>query len=312
MADTLTEARTETQPTTSLVGVNSVTDPGIYNIDSDTYHNDPCPTPSLSAGMINDLIVAPAKCRENSRRLNPNYEEPEGQEKFTIGTVSHIMFLEPNTFDEKVLVCHFDDWRSRPAKQARAAARESGVTPILTKHMGKIRAARKAFFANSFTTNAFADGQFEQSMFWRHPIYGFWCRCRPDFISSSRRHINDYKATADANPEKFGKHAHDMGYHRRAAWYLEGCETLFGRMPDHYWFCNQEIKPPFLTSIVELDYQALEAGKMENNRAAGIFNACLKSGDWYGYRHPSDLTRDLAFQVGLPNWAYTQIDSRNS
>lgn len=287
-----------------------ITAPGVYELDAETYHRDPCPEPSLSAGMINDLLVAPAKCFANSRRLNPDYEAPEGQDKFSIGTVSHLMFLEPELFETKVEVCDYADWRSGKAQAQRDAAREEGKTPILAKQMKQVLAARKAFFANPFTARAFTGGKAEQSLFWRHPVYGFWCRCRPDYMADDGRHLNDYKATASANPDRFGKHAYDMGYHRRAAWYLEGAAILLGKRPDHYWFCNQETKPPFLTSVVELDIEALEAGKVENDKAARIFAGCLQSGDWYGYRHPHDLTRDLAFQVGLPAWAYMTIDAR--
>lgn len=287
-----------------------ITEPGIYDMDAETYHADPCDTPSLSAGMINELLIAPARCFANSRRLNPDWEEPEGQDKFTIGSVSHIMFLEPGLFDQKVAVIQFDDWRSGAAKSLRDVAKSSGKTPILAKHMEKIKAARKAFLANEFTAAAFAGGKFEQSMFWRHPRYGFWCRARPDFLHDGIGHMNDYKATGDANPERFGKHAYDLGYHRRAAWYLEGAAVLFGKRPDHYWFCNQETKAPYLTSVVELDLMALDAGRMENERAALLFDRCLQTGDWYGYRHRDHLDRDRAFQVGLPVYAYTQIDQR--
>jgi PDDEXK-like uncharacterized protein DUF3799 len=294
----------------------SAMEPGIVEMDADQYHADPCPTPSLSAGMIGDLLSAPAKCRENSRRLNPSWEAPEKQEKFSIGTVSHVMFLEPHLFDEKVVVVQAvtakgepsDTWATKDAKDQRDAALAAGKTPILAKHMAKVLAAREAFYANGFTASAFAGGRFEQAMFWRHPRYGFWCRARPDFLSDAGSHLNDYKATANADPAQFGKHAYSMGYHRRAAWYLEGAEILLGKRPDHYWYVNQETKAPYLTSVIELDMQSIEAGQAENDKAARIFQRCLDTGDWYGYRHASDPTRDLAFQTGLPSWAYIQID----
>lgn len=285
-----------------------ISEPGIYEMDSDAYHADPCETPSLSAGMINDLLLAPALCYHKSSRLNPAYEEEETPDKFSLGTVRHIMFLEPHTFAEKVVVCDFADWRKDAAKAMKAAAKAEGKTPILVAHMEKVHAARKAFLANPFVAEAFAQGRFEQSMFWRHPRHGFWCRCRPDFMSDSGTHFNDYKATVSADPSRFGKHAYDMGYHRRAAWYLEGAEILLGKRPKHYWFINQETKAPYLTSVIELDMQAIDAGQEENDRAAAIFARCLSTGDWHGYRHPSDQSADRAFQVGLPTYAYMKIE----
>ncbi len=285
--------------------------PGIYDMPAAAYHADPADTPSLSAGMITDLLNAPARCRHNSQRLNPDWEEPEAEEKFSLGTVAHILFLEPHLFNERVSVIGADSWRGADAKARRDAARAAGKTPILEKHSVAVWGARKAFFANEFTAKAFSDGLFEQSMFWRHPAYGFWCRARPDFLAETGRHLCDYKATKDANPERFGKHAYSMGYHRRAAWYLDGAAILLGKEPDHYWFCNQETDAPHLTAVCELDLSALEAGRAENERACAVFDRCLRTGEWPGYRHRADPSRDLAFQVGLPVWAYQQLEQRN-
>lgn len=285
-----------------------ITEPGIYQLPGDEYHADPTPTPSLSAGMINDLLVAPAKCFENSKRLNPDYEEKDDGGKFSIGTVSHVIHLEPETFDASVVICEFDDWRKKEAKEKRAAAKADGKTAILAHHLIEVQAARAVFLASDFTRSAFSGGKAEQSLFWRHPVYGFWCRCRPDYMTDA--HLCDYKATANAAPSNFGKHAYSMGYYRRCAWYLEGVEAVTGKRPAHYWFCNQETKAPYLTSVVELDYQAIEAGQDENDYAAGIFAGCLETGEWYGYRDRDHLDVDRAFRVGLPNFAYMQIDER--
>ena len=268
--------------------------------------------------MINDILVAPARCFHNSRRLNPDWEAPEKQEKFSVGSVSHIMLLEPEEFERRVVVIRgktkdgtpSEGYSSRDAKDQRDEALAAGKVPILPGQLAEVMKARDAFFANSFTRHAFKEGRFEQAMFWRHPTYGFWCRARPDFIANSMRHMNDYKATANADPAQFGKHAYSMGYHRRAAWYLDGAKEVFGAEPDHYWFCNQETKAPYLTAVVELDMSALEAGRAENERAAALFDRCLRTGDWFGYRHPNALDRDLAFQVGLPPWAHMQIEER--
>ena len=286
------------------------TSPGIYDMPASEYHADPCPEPSLSAGMINQILEAPAKCFEFSRRLNQDYQEETKQEKFTIGTVSHIMFLEPHLFDQRVMVVQFDDWRTKEAKALRAEAQAAGKTAIIRKHMDQVREAREVFLSHSFTRQAFDGGRFEQSIFWRHRTTGRWCRARPDFISDRGTHMNDYKATQSANPMNFGKHAYNLGYHRRAAWYMEGAATILGVRPDHYWFCSQEVKPPYLTAVVELDWQALEAGQAENDLAASIFDNCLTTGEWYGYRERDHLDIDMAFRVSLPNYAYYQIDER--
>ena len=278
--------------------------PGIYEIPASEYHADKlCPTPSLSAGMINHMLTAPALCFHNSSRLNPNYEERPDDGKFTIGSVSHVMFLEPEQFEATVVVVDFDDWRKKDAKEAREAATEAGKIAILAKHHARIVQARKSFMADPFISRSFTNGKPELSMFWQHSS-GVWCRARPDWTPDSGEYLCDYKATANANPENFGRHAYNLGYHRRAAWYLDGYKAIMGQEPAHYWFVNQEVSEPFLTSVTELDMTAIEAGRQENERAVRMFAKCLEADHWPGY---SD-TR--AVRVGLPTYAYMQIDGR--
>ena len=277
--------------------------PGIYQMDAAAYHADPCPTPSLSAGMINHMLTAPALCRFNSSRLNHDYVQPEDDGKFTIGSVSHVMFLEPEQAEASVVIVDADDWRTKDAKAARKDAADQGKTAILTRQWEQVLAARASFVSDPFIAAAFTNGKPELSMFWKHPS-GIWCRARPDWIPDSGAYLCDYKTTANANPENFGRHAYNLGYHRRAAWYLDGYASVIGKEPAHYWFVNQEPKPPFLTSVTELDMQAIEAGRQENERAVRLFAKCLEANHWPGY---SD-TR--AVRVGLPNYAYMQIDGR--
>ena len=285
-----------------------ITEPGVYDLPAATYHADPCDSPSLSAGMISDLLTAPALCFHNSPRLNPAYEAPEDQERFTIGSVAHVMFLEPEMFAEKVVPADYPDWRSGKAQYARSLAVAEGKTAILTKHLARIEAARASFMAHGFTREAFRRGRYEQSIFWRHPVHGFWCRARPDFIADALTHTCDYKTTFSADPARFGRHAFELGYYRRAAWYLEGLQIVLGTRPEHYWFVNQEVRAPFLVSVIELDQQALESGAERNELACEMFAEALETGSWPGYRHADDRHRDKAFRVGLPVWAYTRMD----
>ena len=92
-----------------------ITSPGCYDLPEEEYHRDPCPTPSLSAGMIDQMLIAPKKCWYASSRLNPNWEAPDDDAKFSIGIVTHIIHLEPELFDKKVLVVDAADWRTKDA-----------------------------------------------------------------------------------------------------------------------------------------------------------------------------------------------------
>ena len=280
--------------------------PRICVMDADEYHLDCCPTPSLSAGMINDMLDSPARCFYRSRRLNPAWVEPEGQERFSIGTVSHLIHLEPERCADAVVVVDAADWRTKAAQAARDAAQAEGKTAVLSGQWVRMLAVREALQRHPIAASAFTGGAPELSMFWKHPEHGFWCRARPDYLSDQGEYIADYKATVCADPRRFDRHAADLGYHRRAAWYLDGAKILLGVEPDHYWFVNQETAPPYRVSVCELDSEAIEIGRLENARACQLFARCLETGDWFGYRHPEDLSRDMSFTIGLPRWKVFQ------
>jgi hypothetical protein len=100
-----------------------------------------------------------------------------------------------------------------------------------------------------------------------------------------------------------------LGYHARAAWYLDGAETVLGRAPEEYWFVIVEKEPPYLVSVITLDEQALHWGRLANRKACELFHRSAAANDWPGYRQPGQ-NRDRAFRIGLPPWAIYQLQDR--
>ena len=297
---------------------NLITKPGIYDVPAEVYHADRLlPEPSLSAGMINYLIEeCPRICWHNSQRLNPNFEVSEST-TFDIGTAAHLIYLEPHLFNEKTVIINADDYRGGDAKKQRDLARAEGKTPLLTKHAEQIFAMRDEFFDNDFVRDVFlkSGGKSEQSVFFKIPeTNNRWGRCRPDWVPDHAEWMMDYKTDTTANPDGFGRKSFDMGYYRRAAWYLDGYALATGIQPEHYWFVVQSKKAPFLVTAIELDFHDLDAGREENRRAALIFDRCLTAGtdkkSWPGYRHPQSPERDTAFRVSMPGWAHQKVLER--
>ena len=70
--------------------------PGIYDLDDDTYHGDPCPTPSMSAGNAKRLFQAtPRHAADDHPRLRlpdlPDDDEDGAAPQFDLGKACHAL-----------------------------------------------------------------------------------------------------------------------------------------------------------------------------------------------------------------------------
>ena len=104
-----------------------MTEPGVYAIAAEEYHQDPCPAPSLSASIANILLTqSPQHAWCAHPKLNPHYQREE-RETLDLGTAAHAYLLQGST-DFEVIAA--PDWRTTAAKKAREAARATGKVPI--------------------------------------------------------------------------------------------------------------------------------------------------------------------------------------
>ncbi|WP_188260688.1 PD-(D/E)XK nuclease-like domain-containing protein [Azospirillum tabaci] len=291
---------------------STITKPGVYQLDAEVYHGNCTPTPALSAGFAWNMLKdggCPAKAWFNSS-LNPDYA-PEDKKEFDIGKAAHLLFLEPDSFDVSVSVIDAADYRTKAAQNARDDARNAGRIPLLIHQAEMIAGMRRAMrneipdlpfsTAPKFADDAFSGGQAEQSYFWRDERFGIWCKCRPDYVKPG--HVVDYKTSTTADPADLKRVAANMGWHVRAAHYLEGHKALTGENAT-YWYVVQEKDPPYLTTVGKVAGAALEWGRIMLPAARAVFAGCLRSNRWPSYSEDAVL-------VELPAWAERQLQDRH-
>ena len=85
------------------------------------------------------------------------------------------------------------------------------------------------------------------------------------------------------------------GYHRQAAWYLDGMEAV-GQPCEAFLFIFVEKNFPHLVTMCQLDEAALTKGREDSDRAVEILQGCQSTGLYPCY------TRDI-LTLGLPAWA---------
>lgn len=258
--------------------------PGIYDgISNAAYHADP----ALGSTSLKTLATrTPAHYQHDKKH-------PKTSDAFTLGTAAHSLILENDWAG--IVVVEADSWLTKAAKEAKSAALAEGKQPLLNKEWIQVQDMREAVMRHPVARSLFRGHKAEQSVFWDEG--GQTYKCRPDAWKTGV--LVDLKTLIDADPNEFGKTAAKFGYHQSAAHYIDGVKAATGEeLPFH--FVLVEKAAPYLVSVVELDWEAIDIGRGLNERAKRIYRECIESGNWPGY--------PTTEPVSLPNWAVYQAE----
>jgi len=272
--------------------------PGIYTMKAEEYHADPCPKPSLSASIAKELLAQSARHAWWAHpKLNPAFER-EDEGKFDVGTAVHAYLLEG---ESNFAIVAADNWQTNKAKDARAAARLAGQTPLLTEQWERVQematAAREQLAVHADPPRPLATGKPEQTIVWREGE--IWCRARLDWLHEDRKTIDDYKSTgASANPTAWSRLLLNMDFDVQAAFYLRGLKAVAG-VDAIFRFVVQETYKPYALSVIGMTPELLELAERKVRHALAAWSHCLEGNVWPGYPTATCWAE-------LPGWAETQ------
>jgi exodeoxyribonuclease VIII len=267
-----------------------------------------------------DLIHDQSPLHYWSKYLDPNREPRKETPALKLGQALHTAILEPEEFDNRYVLVP-DGAPRRPSITQINAKKPSDDTlyaigwwdDFNAKNEGKvILDAGDSDMVKKVSTNArnhplakniLSVGVAEQSVFWTDPETGVLCKCRPDWLIDPNPNcaVLDLKSALDASPEGFRRSAYNYGYHRAAAWYLDGVEAATGERPDAFMFLAVEKEPPYAVAYYYADEAMIELGRRECRAALRTYAECLSSGKWPGYA-------DRLLPLGLPRWAEVRLD----
>lgn len=256
--------------------------PGIHTLSTDTYHADPCDTPSLSASIAHLLVTASAAhARANHPKLTVDHKR-ETEEKFDVGTCVHSLLLEGVDLVE---IVHADSWRTKWAQEAKADARAHGRIPLLPNQgeavLAMVDAVRKQIAELDVDPLPLTGGRPEQTLVWQEDDVA--CRARVDWLHSGYAYVDDVKTTSRlANPEGFSKSLFSLGYDLKAAFYLRGLKALTGVDAEFRWLVI-ETSPPYALSVVSPGPDVLELGEAKVEWALNAWRECLTTDRWPSY-----------------------------
>lgn len=267
--------------------------PGLYTLDHDTYHADPCVTPSLTSSIGKLLLFAsPRHAYTEHPRLTPQAPKEES-DKFDKGNAGHALLLHD---DRKFAVHVGDSWRGNvggmPSAKWKAEQRDEGLIPILADQLEETREMVdecRRLLPEAEASDAFdLDlGTTERTLVWQDDG-GVWCRCKLDWIPNElkarRQNFYDYKTTrASAHPEAWQKTGYGFHVDLQAAFYCRGIKKVFGIEEPRMRFVVQEVYPPYELSVVELTPAAMEFASRKVERMITLWRLCMKKNQWPGY-----------------------------
>ena len=253
------------------------------------YHADPVEGGSLSSTGARTLLRSPALYQ---------WEQAHRVEKDTYD-VGHAVHYKVLGVGAPLVLCNFDSWRTKDAREAKVAARLAGGAPILTKDAAVIDAMAEAMLAHPLAKALLEKpGKAEQSIFAPDPTTGVWLRARIDRLpdpGEGRTIAVDVKTAISADPYEFRRSAAGFGYDVQAEWYQAVLRMARGDTDTAFIFAIVEKDPPHLVSVVELVAEFPEIGRRKMRRAIDTFNACRDSDEWPGYE-------PIVHAVEPPRW----------
>lgn len=307
--------------------------PGVYSNDqlsSDAYHA----SEGISKSGLDEIAQSPLHYWE--RYLNPDREIKAPTPALIVGQAFHTLIGEPEKFsnqfalapskaDYPQAVATIEDITERAAslgislpkgkKDAMFAALKAsddqavlwddlkeqivaGKTILSVDQWDKIHRMSDAVAKHPAARVLLQGGAFEQSHYWRHIDADALCKCRPDYIRSDGV-IVDFKTAEDASEDAFKRAAWNFGYHRQAAFYLDGLAATVNT-PGPFVFLVIEKEPPYAVAVYEADQEMILAGRIQYMRALQAYSECRKANQWPGY--PKTIQ-----PLGIPFWAKKEL-----
>lgn len=225
--------------------------------------------------------------------------EREESPALRFGTEAHRALFEPETMDGAFHVK--PEGLKFTTKDGKAWQEEHSDRPILTAEDARnLKGVVNAVHTHPIASRLLKNARFECSMF-AEDAEGTLRKFRPDILPNSGNVIPDLKTVEDASPEAFSKSLSKYGWHRKAAYYLDGCRLL-GREFTAFVLIAVEKLPPYAVAVYQVDPQAIILGRREYQRDLTVFRQCVATGNWPAY--PTEISC-----ISLPMWRQKELEN---
>jgi hypothetical protein len=211
------------------------------------------------------------------------------------GTAVHAAILEPEKFQQEYMRLPDVDLRTTAGKETkkRLASQHPEAILLSGDDYDRYAAARDVVRSHEAASKLLKGCEFEASMLWLDADTNVHCKGRVDGFNIHEDYVIDLKTTKDAR--HFTDSIVKYGYHRQAAYYLDGLSAATGRQWSKWYWIAVEIEPPFLCAVYEIAPLDLDIGRREYKELLKEYGECRKSGVYPGL--PQTVQT-----IELPGW----------
>ena len=217
----------------------------------------------------------------------------------SLGTDIHTRILEPGIWRNNYRVYIKPDGRTIAGKKynEQVESDESAGLKYLTPTVyDQVERAAQALLTHPQVAQWSKSWIVERSMFWTDPDTGALCKGRTDaFISGDECAILDVKTTKSI--KEFGASIPDYGYHRQAAYYMDGlAHASKGEIvPTKFYWLVVEPTGMCHAKVFQATDELIAFGRKQYKVLLQKFMRSKKSNVWPGYGTEID-------QLCLPDW----------
>lgn len=256
--------------------------PGIYyDIPAADYHA----LPYISNSYLGRLKDCPAAAKV------PQEDTPA----MAVGRAAHCLILEADVFDDKYCIGPSFDRRTKAGKQAYEAflTTLNGRESIDQDTFDRLYAMSRSITRHPSASGLIQKGKAEVTLIWVDDPTGLTCKARVDWLPDNvDKCFIDLKTTKDAEERPFLNSVLGFGYHRQAAFYLDGANAL-GLPYDLFGFVAVEQEAPHRCEVYTLSQAFVDHGRKEYRDLMTVEMACREAGEYPAYKSPGITELDL-------------------
>lgn len=272
---------------------------GIYpDISHKEYH-------AMDEAVSNSYLGKLAKCPANAK------VKEEQTPAMIFGSAFHVYLLEGQDtfFDQYAVFPKYMDRRTKEGKQEYLGFLEANRTKITITEddYDTITQMTDSVIRHPFAVKLLSEGRSEQSVFWIDKETRLYCKARPDRIPDGNHGVMvDAKSADDVDEDAFFRSIVKYGYHREAAHYIDGFNTVSNAKIDAFILIAVEKKKPYRVETYVLTDDLINRGRMIRHDLLMVEKYCRENDDWPSYQlryNGEGIVGGELIEVDLRSWA---------
>lgn len=238
------------------------------------------------AGVSSHALIAmqrsPLHCWASY--IDPDRVRGESSKAMILGTLVHLLVLEPDQFDDQFVVVSIGK-ATKDGKEAYAKIKASGKIAITADEFEVGMQVAKSVRRSPLASSLLATGEPEKTLIVDRDPELLPLKGRLDWFNPVAPAIVELKTSADASRDAFMRSVYSYGYHISASYYQMLAGEKLKVMPEYvkHTFIVVETKPPYAVAVYNSSPLLLSEGRTLWVQALRRFDECWLTSEWPSY-----------------------------